>query len=650
MRKTLTVSIIIAGFFILGLTGCSKPVVRSTAFKPPATAKTEKDSSQTTEAVQDELDSSVVLDKDNPSALEEDAVKLQLREARDYYAKGVFYNQQGEWKQAQESFEKGLEILSNLDLDPDGDEDYTKEFNKLTHEIEEDYKETLESLGELSDESSVSAFVQRFEDLKNIKKENGVETIPNDLLQSEEPSGSESAYEIPIEYNARVMKALNYLQTVGRKPFEKYIKRSGKYMDMMRKIIKSKNLPENLVYLPFIESGFSAKAYSWAHAVGFWQFIASTGRNYGLDRNWWMDERRDFVKSTHAACNYLAFLYDTFKDWNLALAAYNAGEGGIGRAVVRQNKRDFWGLKLKKQTYNYVPLFMASAVIAKNPEKYGFYVTPDPALVYDEVVIDKCLDLKSIAKVLDIELETLRELNPELLRDITPPHVYNYNLRIPKNSSEVFWSYYNQLPLQKKTYWVTHKVQRGETLSRIANKYGVSASTLAKTNNLTTKAKLKRGQPIKIPVVVSQKYAASEVIKKNSSPKVASTVKPKAVEQQKLIRYRVKSGDNLFELAQRFNTTPSQIRKLNGIKKQNYLIQGNIIKLPLKTTLAQNDDNFIDKATHKVLVYIVKSGDTLWGIAQSFGTSLRSLKDWNNLMNPRKLKPGQRLKIYLPAS
>ncbi|HKZ22435.1 MAG TPA: LysM peptidoglycan-binding domain-containing protein [candidate division Zixibacteria bacterium] len=650
MRKTLTVSIIIAGFFILGLTGCSKPVVRSTAFKPPATAKTEKDSSQTTEAVQDELDSSVVLDKDNPSALEEDAVKLQLREARDYYAKGVFYNQQGEWKQAQESFEKGLEILSNLDLDPDGDEDYTKEFNKLTHEIEEDYKETLESLGELSDESSVSAFVQRFEDLKNIKKENGVETIPNDLLQSEEPSGSESAYEIPIEYNARVMKALNYLQTVGRKPFEKYIKRSGKYMDMMREIIKSKNLPENLVYLPFIESGFSAKAYSWAHAVGFWQFIASTGRNYGLDRNWWMDERRDFVKSTHAACNYLAFLYDTFKDWNLALAAYNAGEGGIGRAVVRQNKRDFWGLKLKKQTYNYVPLFMASAVIAKNPEKYGFYVTPDPALVYDEVVIDKCLDLKSIAKVLDIELETLRELNPELLRDITPPHVYNYNLRIPKNSSEVFWSYYNQLPLQKKTYWVTHKVQRGETLSRIANKYGVSASTLAKTNNLTTKAKLKRGQPIKIPVVVSQKYAASEVIKKNSSPKVASTVKPKAVEQQKLIRYRVKSGDNLFELAQRFNTTPSQIRKLNGIKKQNYLIQGNIIKLPLKTTLAQNDDNFIDKATHKVLVYIVKSGDTLWGIAQSFGTSLRSLKDWNNLMNPRKLKPGQRLKIYLPAS
>lgn len=650
MKKMIIGLIIVASFFILGLTGCSKPVVRSTAFKPPATAKTEKDSSQTTEAVQDELDSPVVLDKDNPSALEEDAVRLQLREARDYYAKGVFYNQQGEWKQAQESFEKGLEILSELDLDPEQDEDYAKEFNKLTHEIEEDYKETLESLGELSSESSVSAFVQRFEDLKNIKKENGVETIPEDLLQGEEPSGSESIYEITIEDNPRVMKALNYLQTVGRKPFEKYLKRSGKYMDLMLEIIKSKNLPENLVCLPFIESGFSAKAYSWAHAVGFWQFIASTGRNYGLDRNWWMDERRDFVKSTHAACNYLAFLYDTFKDWNLALAAYNAGEGGIGRAVVRQNKRDFWGLKLKKQTYNYVPLFMASAVIAKNPEKYGFYVTPDPALVYDEVEIDKCLDLKSIAKVLDIELETLRELNPELLRDITPPHVYNYNLRIPKNSSEVFWSYYNQLPVQKKTYWVTHKVQRGETLSRIAYKYGVSTSTLAKTNNLSTKSKLKRGQPIKIPVVVSQKYAASEVIKKNSSPKIASTVKPKAVEQQKLIRYRVKSGDSLFELAQRFNTTPSQIRKLNGIKKQDYLIQGNIIKLPLKTTLAQNDDNFIDKATHKVLVYIVKSGDTLWGIAQSFGTSLRSLKDWNNLMNPRKLKPGQRLKIYVPAS
>src|SRR3990172_2969627 len=359
MKKILTVSIIIAGFLILGLTGCSKPVVRPTTFKPPATAKTEKDSSKTTEAVQDELDSALVTDKADNSPAEEDTIKLLLQQARDYYTQGVLFNQEKEWKKAQGCFEKGLATLSDLDLDPDGDEDYTKEFNKLTHEIEEDYKETLESLGELSDESSVSAFVQRFEDLKNIKKENGAESIPEDLLKGEKTYGSESAYEIPIEYNARVMKALNYLQTVGRKPFEKYIKRSGKYMDLMREIIKSKNLPENLAYLPFIESGFSAKAYSWAHAVGFWQFIASTGRNYGLDRNWGVDERRDFVKSTHAACNYLAFLYDTFKDWNLALAAYNAGEGGIGRAVVRQNKKDFWGLKLKKQTYNYVPLFMA---------------------------------------------------------------------------------------------------------------------------------------------------------------------------------------------------------------------------------------------------------------------------------------------------
>jgi len=651
MKKMVIGIILVAGFFILGLTGCSKPVARSTAYKPPAAAKTEKDSSQATEAVQDELDSALASDKMDLSAAEEDTIQLLLQQARDYYAQGVRFNQEKEWKKAQDCFEKGLGIMSELDLDPEQDEDYAKEFNKLTHEIEEDYKETLESLGELSDESSVSAFVQRFEDLKSIKKENEVETIPEDLLQGEEPSGLESPYEIAIEYNARVMKALNYLQTVGRKPFEKYLKRSGKYMPLMLEIIKSKNLPENLVYLPFIESGFSAKAYSWAHAVGFWQFIASTGRNYGLDRNWWLDERRDFVKSTHAACNYLSFLYDTFKDWNLALAAYNAGEGGIGRAVVRQNKRDFWSLKLKSQTYNYVPLFMASAIIAKNPEKFGFYVTPYAPLVYDEVVIDKCLDLRSIAKVLDIELETLRELNPELLRDITPPNVYNYNLRIPKNSSQVFWSYYNQLPMQKKTYWVTHKVQKGETLSRIAYKYGVSASTLAKNNGLSAKSKLKRGQLLKVPTIVSQKYAASEVIsKKNSSPKIASKVKPKAVEQQKLIRYRVKYGDSLFELAQRFNTTASHIRKLNGMDRQAYLIQGRIIKIPLRATLAQNDDNFIDKATHKVLIYIVKSGDTLWGIAQSFGTSLRSLKDWNNLMNPRKLKPGQRLKIYVPSS
>ncbi len=642
-------SIIIITFFIFGFIGCSKPVVRPTSYRPPATSKAEKKETGTKENQQPEADTSLAADKDIPSVLEKDTIWQQLKQAQEYYARAVNCNQYGEWKKAQENFEKALEIMSNLDIDPVDDEEYAKEFDKLMHEIEHDYKKTLESSGELSDESSVSAFVQRFEDLKNLKKENGAEEVPEDLLQAEKPS-SESTYEILIESNPRVTKALQYLQTVGRKPFEKYLKRSGKYMDIMREIIKSKSLPENLVYLPFIESGFSAKAYSWAHAVGFWQFIAGTGRKYGLNRNWWMDERRDFIKSTHAACDYLAFLYDTFKDWNLALAAYNAGEGGIGRAVVRQNKKDFWDLKLKRQTYNYVPLFMASAIIAKNPQKYGFFVEPDPLLEYEEVIIDKCLDLKSTAKVLNTNLETLRELNPELLRDITPPNVYNYNLRIPKNSSEIFWSYYNQLPTQKKTYWVMHRVKRGETLSRIAYKYGVSTSSLAKVNNLFPKSKLRRGQSLRVPMLVTQKYASTEVLNNNASAKVVSSARPQETSQQKLIRYRVKSGDTLFELAQRFNSTPSEIRELNGMNRQDFLIQGNIIKLPLKTALAQNKENFVDKATHKVLIYIVKSGDTLWEIAQAFKTSLQSLKSWNNLINPRQLRAGQRIKIYVPAS
>ncbi|OGC79892.1 MAG: hypothetical protein A2145_02410 [candidate division Zixibacteria bacterium RBG_16_40_9] len=649
MKQMLLYSIIVVTFFIFGFIGCSKPVVRPTTYRPPTSAKTDKNETAAKETKPNQADTSLALDRETTSPSEEDSIWQQLKQAQEYYARAVNCNQYGEWKKAQENFEKGLEILSNLDLDPEEDAEYAREFDKLMHEIEHDYKKTLESLGELSDESSVSAFVQRFEDLKNLKKENGNEEIPEDLLKTEKPS-SGSTYEIPIEANYRVAKALQYLQTVGRKPFEKYLRRSGKYMEIMREIIKSKNLPENLVYLPFIESGFSAKAYSWAHAVGFWQFIASTGRNYGLNRNWWMDERRDFIKSTHAACDYLAFLYGTFKDWNLALAAYNAGEGGIGRAVVRQNKKDFWDLKLKRQTYNYVPLFMASAIIAKNPEKYGFFVEPDPLLQYEEVIIDKCLDLKSTAKVLNTSLETLRELNPELLRDITPPNVYNYNLRIPKNSSEIFWSYYNQLPTQKKTYWVMHKVKRGETLSRIASKYGVSTSSLAKGNNLSPKSKLRRGQSLKVPMIVTQKYATNEVLKNNASPKVISTVRPVEVSKQKLIRYRVKTGDTLFELAQRFNTTPNEIKKLNRMNRQDYLIQGNIIKLPLKTALEQHKENFVDKATHKVLIYIVKSGDTLWEIAQTFKTSLQSLKSWNNLINPRKLRAGQRLKIYVPAS
>lgn len=306
-----------------------------------------------------------------------------------------------------------------------------------------------------------------------------------------------------VETHHRVRHYIDGFCGRQRDFFEGALARSGKYRAMMTDILRKEGLPEKLVYLALIESGFSPHAYSRAHAMGPWQFIRSTALHYGLTINSWIDERRDPVLSTHAAAAYLKDLHRKFGEWFLAAAAYNAGEGRVGTALQRSKTNDFWLLRqnrrhLKLETRDYVPKFVAAVLIAGEPEKYGFeQISYEEPLEHDEVTIHRPLRLQTVAKLADTNLHVIKELNPALLRNFTPPNDDGFTLRLPVGSGENFLTAYKQLPASRKIKLTLHRVKKGEVLSRIAKRHGVTISQLMKENGLKS-GRLRLGQELVI--------------------------------------------------------------------------------------------------------------------------------------------------------
>lgn len=307
----------------------------------------------------------------------------------------------------------------------------------------------------------------------------------------EKPSGQRKIqFSLPIVENQRVRYFIDVFSSSQEKFFRRALARSGRYIPMMAAILREEGLPEDLVYLSLIESGFSPHAYSRAKAVGPWQFIRSTARRYGLKINSWVDERKDPVISTRAAAAYLKDLHDQFGEWYLAAAAYNGGEGRVERAVRRSKTNDFWRLSKKKtlmkqETRNYVPKFIAAAIIASAPEKHGFGdIVYEPPLQYDEVTIRSPLRLETVAELAGTSVGALRELNPALLRNFTPPDGDGYILRLPPGQGETFARAYNDLGTAPELRLTLHKVKKGETLSEIARRYGQTVKGLMEDNGL----------------------------------------------------------------------------------------------------------------------------------------------------------------------
>ncbi len=553
----------------------------------------------------------------------DDEVWRQLHTAQEYFAQGVAANQEASWDEAQYYLERALKVMADLDVDTVGNTPEAKRYGSLLSEIVADYRLTLLSLGTLPEDASPSVFLERFSSMGNSYGDLKIEVEDTPVT-----------YDMPIVHNEKVKKSIIYFQTVAKEAFEKYLERSGKYIPLMSEIIAEYGIPADIVYLPIIESGFNCKAYSWARASGPWQFIASTGRMYDLNRNWWYDERRDFVKSTHAAARFLKHLYEKFGDWELALAAYNGGPGRVSRTIKKQKTRNFWDMDLRKQTEDYVPFYMAATIIAKNPELYGFHIHYDDPVVYDEVVIDKCLDLKTVAKATGSTLSEVQELNPELLRGVTPPKKQKYNLRIPKGTQDKFVKNLPDLKSPQETSWVRHKINRGETVSSIASKYGVSQYAIFEANNLSRRSKIYAGKSIIVPV-----------------PLDGGSSSPSKKSKQRYVTgdntYAVQKGDNLWEISRSFKTTPEKLRNLNYLGNSSRIYVGQVLKLPgsnnpQKETARKDYDREPAGKTQK---YLVKKGDTLWDIARLYGTTTATLRRLNGLKRSSRIYVGQKLLV-----
>jgi membrane-bound lytic murein transglycosylase D len=431
---------------------------------------------------------------------------------------------------------------------------------------------------------------------------------------------------------------------------QRWITNSYKYLFFIKDVFKQNGLPTDLAYLPLAESGFDVKVRSRAGAVGMWQFMEQTGKLYGLHVDYWVDERRDFEKSTYAAARHLKDLYDRFKDWNLALAAYNAGAGRIQKAIDRFNTDDYFELtgysNLAEETKDYVPKYIALMMIHKNLPYYGFEYPEVEPVAYEKVKIDFPVNLYVLSKIVGLELDTLINLNPSLRRWITPPNS-TFELKVPIGFKEKIESALNEYSHEELLQVRIYVPNRKEKVVTIAKKYNVSPAQIMAINGFR-KGIVKAGFPVIVPsekgnIVVSPRQ--QQAIAKSISGAGFESDEKSRISSYKI--YTVKKGDTLSSIAKKNKTTVSAIKSLNKIK---VLKTGLKLKVPDKYITAQklssrNKIKTTVPAKKHFISYKVKRGDTIWKLADQYNTQPKEIIKINNIKN---LKPGQT--IIIPKS
>jgi len=369
-------------------------------------------------------------------------------------------------------------------------------------------------------------------------------------------------YEIPLETNEHVERWIEFFTTgAGRTRFRIYLERSGAFEDMIRQRLRDAEMPEDLLYLAMIESGMNPNAYSRAHAVGLWQFIKGTGRRYDLEIGYWLDERRDPFKATDAAVAHLGDLYEEFGSWYLAAAAYNAGAGRVSRGIKKTGSSDFWDLAdarvLRSETRNYVPKLIAATMIATNPETYGFTdIEWAPPLEFDVVDVPDATSFDVLAEAAGTTENEIRRLNPQYPRRVTPPDGAA-EVRVPKGQSAAFVVAYAQVPASERVTWLEHVVTRGQTLSHIASRYGVSVTAIRATNNNVNPKRLQIGQKLIIP---RSGKARTQLASAAPAPAPATL----AADGTKSVT--VRRGDSLWTIARAHGVSTGELMTMNNLK------------------------------------------------------------------------------------
>jgi membrane-bound lytic murein transglycosylase D len=348
---------------------------------------------------------------------------------------------------------------------------------------------------------------------------------------------------------------ISYLQNHSRGFIENVLRRKGTYGEIIGEALRKQGVPQDLIYLAAGESAFNPFAVSKAQCVGIWQFSQGTGGLYGLKKNRWVDERQDPAKASAAAAHHLKDLYTTFGDWFLVMAAYDSGPLTVQRAIERTGYADYWELRrvhaLPTETENYVPIFLATALIAKDPKAYGFDTPPDPPLQVDQVVIDTPTDLRLVAQLIDHPVEDLVKLNPSLQRWTTPGNDPSFVLYLPAGTKDIYAKNIASIPPSKRLWWRAHKVTEGETLVGVAKQLHVTTVALAQANQLTATASLEPGTHLVIPMAEGNDSSLARVRERVPL---------------RLSQYRVRPGDTVDLIADRFNVTAYQIRRWNGLR------------------------------------------------------------------------------------
>ncbi len=511
------------------------------------------------------------------------------------------------------------------------------------------------SVSEVADSAADARILEQLADAHPAAQDSG----PDESDAESMPGGTnavptEVTYDIDVSTygsHARVQYYLDFFQGPARERFSIWLQRLPRYEPMIRAKLREYNVPEDMVYLALIESGYSNTAVSRARATGMWQFMRGTAKLYGLKIDTWLDERRDPVRATDAAARHLADLRDRFGSMYLAAAAYNAGAGKVGRGLRRlpgdEDEDDnadatFFRLYdtryLRRETKDYVPKLIAAALIAKQPEKYGFErAVGIDAMAYDSIIVPGATGLDVLARLADTSVTALRDLNPQFLRLVTPPKQVTV-VRLPVGTGDLAVARFGELPEKDRVHFVEHVVTRGQTAGGIARMYRVSTTLLGQANPGVRLSRLSIGTRLVIPT--SYVPAAAE----STAPAVRATSGTSTT-----IRYKVRSGETLSGIAQAYATTVTRLRSLNAMGRSDVLRAGQVIRVPAPAaTVSPAPSTSVADAGQpgaRPSSHLVRRGETLSGIAQKYGVSLAALREANGMTPRSVLRAGARIEI-----
>jgi len=480
-----------------------------------------------------------------------DGKQYLIQKVEEKFAAGEQNFKAGHLEAARKDFDDAVDWMLESGYDPNSDPKLSELFHRVVDTVYGYELQAFRAGDGFNEAPAVPAAIDEVAEM----------TFPVDprLKARAEEAAKNFSHDLPLTVNDEVLSFLNFFQTPrGRAIVETGLRRAGRYREMIARVLSEEGMPQDLIYLAQAESAFQPLALSRAGARGIWQFVAWRGNEYGLRHTWWVDDRQDPEKATRAAAQHLRDLYKMFGDWYLAMAAYNCGPGNVQKGIERTGYADFWELYrrnvLPRETKNYVPIILALTLIAKDAAHYGIRVDPDTPVPVDIVKPGRAIDLRLVAETIDADVETLRGLNPALLRLATPDDA-SFELHLPVGMAEKFSAGIADIPADKWVSWRRHRVEAGETLTSIAKKYRVTPLAIAQANNL-------------------EKGAALDVSEKLIIPAAQATAESK----RRLVSYRVRKGDTLGGIADRFSIDSDDIKKWNRLKT-GHVSRGMVLRI-----------------------------------------------------------------------